>query len=120
GKRHRPGELVPETAEVAQDRGLALAVGRDLEQIDDDGVAGLGAVHANGPRDRGERMAVTRRRERRRHETDVSDVAKRAPDFEREFWARRYGQRGRRGRIDVEQIPGARRRHVVTLRTTSS
>ena len=104
--------LLPEHAEVPQDRRDAVPVGGDLQEVDRHRVPGLGAADAHGPRDGGEGMAVTRGRERRRHVADVPHVGERAADDERHLLARvdRHG-RGRVG-VDREEVPGRRLRRA--------
>src|SRR5439155_22943985 len=123
GARERPrlAELPPEHAEVPEDRRLALAVRRDLEQVDDDGVAGPGAANAHGSGDGRERVAVARRRERRRDRADVLHIGECPAHLEGERLARRHLEGGRRGGIDVKQVPTfVRGRHAVSLLTISS
>src|SRR5439155_434007 len=120
GTRERPrlGELAPEHAEIPEDRGLAFAVRRDLEQVDDDRVAGPGAANAHRASDGRERMAVARGREGRRHREDVLHVVERAPHLEGELLAGRHLEGRRRGGVDVEQVPEGL--HAVSLRRISS
>jgi hypothetical protein len=78
GYRHRLWELAAQHPEIPQDRALARPERGQLDEINRDDIAGLGATYDNRPGDRRQGVSVTSRREWRRYCADILDIVESA------------------------------------------